>query len=98
MRPITETLLFDDAMRLIMAAASPITRIERVTLEHADGRVVASPVAATMDVPPFDRAAMDGYAVIAADTFGAGTHAPTALPSVGRLFTGQIPARASSTC
>ena len=29
-----------------------------------------------IDVPPFDRAAMDGYAVVAADTSGAGTHAP----------------------
>jgi molybdenum cofactor synthesis domain-containing protein len=93
MRPITETLLYDDAMRLVMAAARPIQRTERVVLLDADGRVAARDVTAAMDVPPFDRAAMDGYAVIAADTFGAGTHAPKTLTCVDRVFTGQVPSR-----
>ncbi len=93
MRPITETMLYDDAMRLVMGAAVPIGRTERVPLVDADGRVVSRDVTAPMDVPPFDRAAMDGYAVVAADTFGAGTHAAKTLTRVDRVFTGQVPTR-----
>ena len=97
MRPITETLLYDDAMRLVMEAARPTERTERVGLTAADGRVAAHDVAAAIDVPPFDRAAMDGYAVVAEDTFGAGTHAPRGLTCVDRVFTGQVPARGISS-
>jgi molybdenum cofactor synthesis domain-containing protein len=93
MRPITETMLYDDAMKVVMDAAAPITRTERVSLVEADGRVLARDVTAPQDVPPFDRAAMDGYAVVAADTFGAGTHAPKTLTRVDRVFTGQVPTR-----
>jgi molybdenum cofactor synthesis domain-containing protein len=93
MRPIAETLLFDDAVRLVMEAARPIGRTERLPIVEADGRVAARDVTASVDVPPFDRAAMDGYAVRAEDTFGAGTHAPRTLRCVDRVFTGQVPAR-----
>ncbi len=68
--------MFDDALRLLMDAAVPIEGIDRVPLTEADGRVAARDVVAGVDVPPFDRAAMDGYAVVAEDTFGAGPHAP----------------------
>jgi len=96
MRPITETMLYDDAMRLVMAEARQTTRVERVPLADADGRVVAADLSAAMDVPPFDRAAMDGYAVIASDTVGAGTHSPKTLTRVDRVFTGQVPTRGIS--
>ena len=93
MRPIAQTLLYDDAMRLVMDAGHPIDRVERVALTEADGRVVAAEVTATVDVPPFDRAAMDGYAVVAADTFGASAQSPKKVACVDRVFTGQIPSR-----
>jgi molybdopterin molybdotransferase len=93
MRPITETLLYDDAMRIVLSAAAPIERTERAALADADGRVAARDILAAMDVPPFDRAAMDGYAVVAEDTFGASTHAPRTLTCVDRVFTGQVPSR-----
>jgi molybdopterin molybdotransferase len=96
MRPIAETVLYDDGLRMIMEAAIPIERIERVPLIDAAGRVVARDVIAESDVPPFDRAAMDGYAVIAEDTFGAGTHSPRALACVDRVYTGQVPVRGVS--
>jgi len=100
MRPITETVLFDDALQMVLNEAAPITRTEIVPLAAADGRVAARDVTASADVPPFDRAAMDGYAVVAADTFGAGTHAVKTLTCVDRVFTGQVPARgiASGEC
>jgi molybdenum cofactor synthesis domain-containing protein len=93
MRPITETLLFEDALALVMSEALPITRTELVPLVLADGRVAARDEIAAVDVPPFDRAAMDGYAVVAGDTFGAGTHAPRSVTCVATLFTGQAPSR-----
>ena len=93
MRLITDTLLYDEAMRIVLAQARPTDRTERVALLDADGRVAARDVVAAMDVPPFDRAAMDGYAVVAEDTFGAGTHAPRSLRCVDRVYTGQVPVR-----
>ena len=100
MRPITETVLFEDALQIVLKEAAPVTRTEIVPLAEADGRVAARDVTASVDVPPFDRAAMDGYAVIAADTFGAGTQAVKTLTCVDRVFTGQVPARgiASGEC
>ena len=93
MRPIRETIPLDEALGLILDAATPVDRIERVALRDATGRVVATPVSATVDVPPFDRAAMDGYAVRAEDTFGAGKYDPKILRCVEKVYTGQTPAR-----
>jgi molybdopterin molybdotransferase len=90
MRPIRETIPLDTAMRLMLEAIVPIDRTERVPLAEANGRVLAGPATATNDVPPFDRAAMDGYAVIAEDTFGASRAEPRTLRRVGIVFTGQV--------
>ncbi|WIV68488.1 molybdopterin molybdotransferase MoeA [Natrialbaceae archaeon AArc-T1-2] len=49
---------------------------ERIALEHADGRVLAESITASRNVPHYDRAAMDGYAVRARDTFGASARSP----------------------
>jgi len=96
MRPIRDTLPMDEAMALVMDAAAQITRTERVPLRQATGRVIATPAVAAIDVPPFDRAAMDGYAVIAEDTFGAGVHEPKVLRCVEKVYTGQVPTRTVS--
>ncbi len=52
---------------------------ETVALEVALGRVLAEDVRATVDVPGFDRSNMDGFAVRAADTFGATEEEPVRL-------------------
>lgn len=52
---------------------------ERVPLAAALGRVVAEPVVAAADAPPFDRASVDGFALRAADTEGARDGAPRRL-------------------
>jgi molybdopterin molybdotransferase len=52
--------------------------------------VVATDIVSASDVPPFSRAAMDGYAVRASDTRGASREQPRLLRQVGTLFTGQI--------
>jgi molybdenum cofactor synthesis domain-containing protein len=94
MRPIRETISLDAAREMIDGAIRPVERTERVRIDLAGGRVVARPVEAQADVPPFARAAMDGYAVRAADTFGASTHDPRALACVETVFTGQVPTKA----
>ncbi len=93
MRPIRETLPLDEAMALVLDAATPIERLERVRLHDATGRVLAIPAVASADVPPFDRAAMDGYAVVAEDTFGAGKYEPKILKRVEKVYTGQVPTK-----
>jgi molybdopterin molybdotransferase len=94
MRPIRETISIDEAKALLMEAAAPVERIERIALHAATGRVLAADVVSGIDVPPFDRAAMDGYAVIAEDTFGAGRYEPRVLRCVEKLYTGGLATRA----
>jgi molybdenum cofactor synthesis domain-containing protein len=94
MRPIRETMALDEARGLMLDAARPIERVERIALQDANGRVLAAAPAAPADVPPFDRAAMDGYAVRAEDTFGAGRYEPRTLRRIETVFTGQTASRA----
>lgn len=97
MRPIRETIPLDEAMTLVFELAAPIARTERVPIREANGRVLAEAAVSTHDVPPFDRAAMDGYAVVAEDTFGAGRYDPKVLRCIEKVYTGQVPARAVGT-
>ena len=62
---------------------------ERVPLGDALGRVLAERVDATLDVPGFDRASVDGYAVRARDTFDAGEAAPVSLSLLGAVHAGE---------
>ena len=57
----------DEALGLVLDGLAPLGD-ERVPLAEAAGRVAAAPAASAVDLPPFDRSAMDGYAVRAADT------------------------------
>jgi molybdopterin molybdotransferase len=93
MRPIKETISLDEARSIVEETIAPITRTERVPLLAANGRVLAREIVSPRDVPPFSRAAMDGYAVIASDTFGATSFEPRILRVVETVFTGQMPAR-----
>ena len=57
--------------------------VEEVDLAAAGGRVLAAPITAPEEVPGFLRATMDGYAVRARDTFGAGVGTPQYLDITG---------------
>jgi molybdopterin biosynthesis enzyme len=91
MRPFKSTISLTEARQYLAAGVRPIERTERVALVEAGGRVAAADVASTIDVPPFARSAMDGYAVVAADTRGATRAAPIGLRIVDRIYTGQLP-------
>jgi molybdenum cofactor synthesis domain-containing protein len=64
---------------------------ETVPLREARGRVLAERIDADLDVPGFDRASVDGYAVRAADTFGADEADPARLSPVGEVHAGTEP-------
>jgi putative molybdopterin biosynthesis protein len=66
---------------------------ETVKLAHALGRVLAHDVIAPIDVPAFDRANVDGFAVRAADTVGAADYSPRRLQLNGEvILCGHVPA------
>lgn len=67
-------------------------RTETVCLQQSLRRVLALDIVAEEDVPPFDRTTVDGYAVIAADTFGAGASLPAELEIIGEIAMGEAPA------
>ena len=90
MKPFTSTISIDEARRRLDDAVRAIERTERVPLDQAGGRVAATEVASEVDVPPFARAAMDGYAVLAADTAGASKESPVRLRVAARVFTGEM--------
>src|SRR4051812_33994910 len=67
------------------------TVVEAVALDAAAGRVPAAPVRAPHDLPGFARSTVDGYAVRAADTFGASEGLPTYLEVAGAVTMGTAP-------
>ena len=88
MKPFRSTIPLEDALAIVRDAIVPIARTERVPIEAAHGRVLATTIAATADVPAFTRSAMDGYAVIAADTQNASRDRAVTLKLAGRLYAG----------
>jgi molybdopterin molybdotransferase len=60
-------LSVDEALEQLLAAARPVEDIEEIPALEATGRVLARAQRSTMDVPPMDNSAMDGYAVRLAD-------------------------------
>ena len=79
------------ALRLIREEFRPLEDFERLATAAACGRVLAQEIRAPEDLPGFPRAIMDGYAVRAADTFGASEGNPARLALVGEVRVGQLP-------
>jgi molybdopterin molybdotransferase len=94
-----------DARERLLNAVTTHDRTEEVPLSAADGRALAESVVAARNVPHYPRAAMDGYAVRAEDTFGASDRSPEVLRqaetltpnSAVRVHTGsELPDRANA--
>src|SRR5262245_43678854 len=77
-----------DAIALLDSRVCPLPA-EAVSVNDAAGRVLACDVVADVAVPAFDRSAMDGYALRAEETFGAGPYSPLEFTVVGEA----LPAR-----
>jgi molybdenum cofactor synthesis domain-containing protein len=89
--PFKQLLSHEEALHLIEKSITPIDRIELVPLEEAFERVLAEDIIAELDVPPFNRSAMDGYAVQAEDTFEASIFKPQRLQLIEVIHAGDTP-------
>lgn len=80
----------EEAVALINEkTANFIPETEKVNISNALGRTLAQDVVSSENIPAFDRTTVDGYAVIAADTFGAGASMPAQLEIVGEILMGE---------
>lgn len=94
-------LSVDEALEVLLAGAQPVTEVEQVPTLESSGRVLAKPQTSTMDVPPMDNSAMDGYALRLADVkapdarlkvaqriMAGAVGQPLAAGTAARIFTG----------
>lgn len=79
----------DDARKLLLENISPILDVEQLPSVAALDRVTSESVLAPQPLPEFRRSAMDGYAVRAADTHGAGESLPAFLQVMGEVLMGK---------
>lgn len=77
-----------DALAWVDATARPLPA-EPVAVEDSAGRVLATELIAPIDVPAFQRSAMDGFALRGADTNGAGEYNPIEFPVQGQAMPGR---------
>jgi len=92
-RKVFRTLLsIEDARKKLYGYISPHPLgAEEVATPQALGRTIAEDIESPIDVPGFDRASMDGYAVKARDTFGTEERRPVKLRVVGSIEAGDDP-------
>ncbi len=90
MKGFHERTFVDDALEVLLKRVKPISR-ETVRLSGAFGRVLGEDVTSMYDNPPFDRSAMDGYAVKGENTFSASGTNPIYFTLVGEVTTGIKP-------
>ncbi|MYD10315.1 MAG: molybdopterin molybdenumtransferase MoeA [Chloroflexi bacterium] len=81
-----------DALRHLETHWQPGPQIETITTADALDRVLAAPIASPEQVPAFRKSTVDGYALRAADTFGASQSLPAFLTVGGELAMGEAPA------
>jgi len=80
----------EQATRTLLDAVTETSRTRLVSLEYAIGRIAAEDVSAPIDMPPFDRSPLDGYALRAADIAGACRERPVKLEVVAELPAGDF--------
>ena len=88
MRGFRQRTAVKEALR-VLEERTAVLGPEQVGIRDAAGRVAAAEITARVSVPHFDRAAMDGYAVVGESTFGATAYAPVELRIVGESRPGK---------
>ncbi|UCF45108.1 MAG: molybdopterin molybdenumtransferase MoeA [Candidatus Bathyarchaeota archaeon] len=92
MKMFRKLMTFDEAKRAINEQLKPkALGEEEVSLLEANNRVLKEDVASTLDIPPFNRSTVDGYAVKAEDTLGAEENQPVKLEVCGVVNVGEPP-------
>ncbi|MDZ4806223.1 MAG: molybdopterin molybdotransferase MoeA [Candidatus Eisenbacteria bacterium] len=89
-------LSLDEARQRIQNALTVLPAVER-SFTEALGHVLAEPIVADVDLPPWANSSMDGFAVRAEDLAGTTPGSPTRLRVVGDLPAGRAPSRAIGT-
>lgn len=83
-----QTKPLDDTFEMIQTNVTPIGRTEKLPLLESLGRVLAEDVVVVENIPAFTRSSVDGYAVIASDTFGSSDSMPGFLTLKGSVDMG----------
>ncbi|MDL5501855.1 MAG: molybdopterin biosynthesis protein, partial [Candidatus Methanoperedens sp.] len=84
-------LVTRDEAKQIVNSLDIKPQIFEVAIENASGHILAMDVVSQVDVPPFTRASMDGYAVYASDTYTAREDRPIRLKIIGSIPAGMDP-------
>lgn len=89
MKGFRTIITYSEALKLIYEKISvKDLEVEEVDLYDSLGRYAGRDIVAQFDIPPFDRSAVDGFAVKAFDTYGASENNPLELRLVGRVIAG----------
>lgn len=83
-------ILVEDALERILAKIQPVGS-ETVPLTASHHRILAEAISSPINVPPFANSAMDGYAVLAADSRDAGDENPVRLQVIDNIPAGETP-------
>jgi molybdopterin molybdotransferase len=76
-------------LNIIDDKVAPQLVSELISIHQAAGRVLASSITSQVKVPNFNRSAMDGYAILGAETFGAATYSPIEFKVIGLSLPGK---------
>ncbi|MHA1131519.1 MAG: molybdopterin molybdotransferase MoeA, partial [Candidatus Helarchaeota archaeon] len=93
MRPLKSLISLDEALEIIHQNITVIKEVEEIPLFNLINRVASEDIISHQNVPPFQRAAMDGYAVQASSTFGASENAPVYLSCIEQIHAGEVPTK-----
>jgi len=89
MREFKRLTPYREALNLLLDDLSEVDEVEEISLENGLGRVLAEDVVSPVDSPPFDRSAVDGYALRAEDTFPAREYSPVELRVIDEIVAGE---------
>ncbi|MCJ7444651.1 MAG: molybdopterin molybdotransferase MoeA [Methanotrichaceae archaeon] len=79
-----------DARRALLSKCNPVQQSEELQLNATVGRILSRYILSYIDLPAFNRAAMDGFAVNSTDTRGAKPHAPVQIDNFFSIRTGMV--------
>ena len=89
MRLLTVDTIEEARKKLLACVSHWKLPVEYMELSKALGRIIAEDIVTPVDIPHFRRSTVDGYAVISADTAGAGEALPVLLKFLGSVEIGR---------
>lgn len=91
-QPQNPLISVEDAQAEILKNVTPLNA-ELTSLMHSLGRILAEPITSAVNVPPFANSAMDGYAIVAADSIDANAQTPRRLRVIDNIPAGVSPTK-----